>query len=1083
MQNLLNAFGVRSWVALTVTGVGRLDSRTPIVPLADAYEPTTPVDGTSSPWLVSLDGIWDFQLLAQPEDLRAEHVEGTPKGKWAPIVVPGTWNTQGYGQPHYTNVIMPFRLDPPEVPTENSTGVYRTTFTVEKGWKGRRTLLRLGGTDSVHYVFVNGQAIGMGKDTRVTSEYDITDQVVKGENTLVIIVVRWSDATWLEDQDQWWLAGITRSVELVSVPQNHLFDVVSFTGLTDTYKTGTATWEAHIRFGDGKPLRGWTVTAELFDPSGKAVSVILDSVDTEPPARNPRKQPLGDTLSGKAAQRALIATVPTFDRRSVLTEAVDCDDFPGHRVQWNITVPKVAAWSNEAPNRYRLVISLADPDGNVVDQTAQMIGFRSVEMANRQLLLNGNPLLIKGVNRHDHHEHTGCVVNRDDMRADLVLMKQHNINAVRTSHYPSDPALYDLCDELGLWVIGETNLETHSRYRHMIHEPAVQLACMERLVRMVRRDKNHPSIMAWSLGNESGYGPVHDAMAAWARHYDKTRFVHYEGTHRYGVKADSDHRGMAATDVVCPMYPSIADIVDWAKRNDRVGGDPRPLIMCEFSHAMGNSNGSLHDYWAAIEANHGLQGGFIWEWIDHGIVTKTKAGDEFWAYGGHFGDEPNDGAFIADGLVWPDRTPHPALVDVKALWQEISATVLNDAKGTIRVQNNRWTTSLGDLDGRYELLADGVVVGKGVLATRSLEAGKSQTVTIPVPKEVKSSDAEIHVNLVWTLRSSTAWAAKGHEVARSQVALREAWQADGTANTKPVTPESKHVLRSKWGKDCSLAAAGVEARVDGRSGNLQQILVGGVPILSDPFHLTVWRSRIDNDGVEPGTLGIPGVHTRWKAMGLDRISTHTDDVSINRAGAIVSMQRLTAPGITQAIAHRQVVAMSSAGVITVSHDVTLSDRSDDLARLGIGASLIPGFEELLWMGRGPGETATDRKMGEHLGLWNSTADEEYVPYMRPQDHGHHHDTRWFSVSNGSHAVRIDAGSHLFSFSVRKHSDEVLEAATIPPELKPNGETYVHIDHRLRGVGTGSCGPDTLPQYRITPGRYRWSWTLRANTLM
>jgi beta-galactosidase len=1088
MQNLLDVFGVRSWVAPTLTGVGRLDARTPLVPLADAYEPSTPTDGGESPWLISLNGTWDFRLLAQPEDLRAEHVGvahvgTTAKDTWEPITVPGTWNTQGYGQPHYTNVIMPFRTDPPEVPAENPTGVYRTTFTVDKEWKGRRTLLRLGGTDSVHYVFVNGQAVGMGKDTRVTSEYDITEQLTKGENTLVIVVVRWSDATWLEDQDQWWLAGITRSVELVSVPQTHLFDLASFTGLTDAYKTGTATWEAHIRFGDGKPLPGWTVTAELFDAKGKAVLVHLDSVDTEPPARNPRNQVLGATTPGKTGHRTLIATVPTFDRRSFLTEAVDCDDFPGHRVQWNVTVPKVAAWSNETPNRYRLVVSLANADGDEVDQTAQMIGFRSVEIANRELLLNGNPLLIKGVNRHDHHERTGCVVNHDDMRADLVLMKQHNINAVRTSHYPSDPALYHLCDELGLWVIAETNLETHSRYRHMIHEPAVQLACMDRLVRMVRRDKNHPSIMAWSLGNESGYGPVHDAMASWARHYDKTRFVHYEGTHRYGVHPDSDHRGLAATDVVCPMYPTIDDIVAWANRNDRLGGDPRPLIMCEFSHAMGNSNGSLHDYWAAIEANRGLQGGFIWEWIDHGIVTRTKAGDEFWAYGGHFGDEPNDSAFIADGLVWPDRTPHPALRELKALWQEISATVVNADRGTIRVQNNRWCNSLSDLDGRYELLVDGVVILKGAIATRALGARKSQTVTIPLPKELKSSEAEIHVNLVWTTGKATWWAEKGHEVARSQLALRETWKINGSAIARPKTTESKQVLRSKWGKSCSLAAGGVEVQVDGQSGNLQQILVNGTKILSDPLHLNLWRSRIDNDGVEPGTLGIPGVHTRWSTLGLKQISTHADAVTIDRAGAIVSTQRLTAPGVSSSAQYRQTLSMSSTGALTVSHDLTLGEEWNDIARIGSGASLVAGYEELLWMGRGPGETAIDRKTGEHLGVWNSTAAEQYVPYMRPQDHGHHHDTRWFTVSNGTHALRIDAASELFSFAVRKHSDRVLEAATIPPELKPNGETYVYIDHRLRGVGTGSCGPDTLPQYRISPGRYRWSWTLRANTLI
>jgi beta-galactosidase len=902
----------------------------------------------------------------------------------------------------------------------------------------------------------------------------------------VIVVIRWSDATWLEDQDQWWLAGITRSVELVSVPQTHLFDVVCLTGLTDRCKTGTARLEAHIRFGDGKALSGWMVTAELFDATGKAVSVLLDSVDTEPPARHPKKQADADTVPGRIAQRALIATVPTFDRRSFLHEAVDCDDFPGHRVQWNVKVPKVQVWSNEAPNRYRLVISLSNADGDLVDQTAQMIGFRSVEIAGRELLLNGNPLLIKGVNRHDHHERTGCVVNRDDMRADLVLMKQHNINAVRTSHYPSDPAFYGLCDELGLWVIGETNLETHGRYRQLIHEPAVQLACLDRMVRMVRRDKNHPSIMAWSLGNESGYGPVHDAMAAWARHYDDTRFVHYEGTHRYGVGADSDGRGVTATDVVCPMYPTIADIVAWAKRNQGSTKELRPLIMCEFSHAMGNSNGSLHDYWAAIETNHGLQGGFIWEWIDHGILTKTKAGAEFCAYGGHFGDEPNDGAFIADGLVWPDRTPHPAMREVKALWQEVAATIVNPSRGTVRVQNNRWTTSLADLDGRYELLVDGAVVAKGVIATRTLQARKSQTVTISVPKEFKDSDAELHANLVWNLRKNTAWAEKGHEVARSQVAFRESWERNGAATAKSKGDLAKHlepgktVKGSKWGNQFTLAAAGFEAQLDGYSGNVEQILVDGTPILSDPFHLRVWRSRIDNDGVEPGTLGIPGVHTRWKTQGLDRISTHCDGVTINRAGSILSTQTITAPGIPTPLLHRQTLTMSSAGVLTFNHDLTMSEEWDDIARLGLGASLVRGFEELLWLGRGPGETAADRKTGEPIGLWSSTVTQQYVPYMRPQDHGHHHDTRWFALRNGAQSIRIDAQSHLLSFAARKHSDEMLQAATIPPELEPNGETYVYLDHRLRGVGTGSCGPDTLPEYRIGTGRFRWSWTLRVN---
>ncbi len=1067
--NVLEVFGAKSWIAPTITGVGRLDARTPVVPLGSE---AASADGIGSPWLRSLDGTWQFVLIDHPELLNAAHISGTVDGTldWAPITVPGTWNTQGYGDPHYTNVVMPFSDDPPNVPTANPTGVYRTTFRLESSWGDRRTILRLGGTDSVHYVYVNGHAVGMGKDTRVTSEYDITEDLRPGANTLVIIVVRWSDATWLEDQDQWWLAGITRSVELVSVPPTHLFDVVALTSLSDDLSRGIAKLEAHIRFSVGPPERGWTVDAVLLDGRGRPVSVNVIGTDLEPPARVATHTPVREPV------KVLADTIPTFDRRSPLHEGVSCDQFPGHRVQWHIEVSRVSPWSTEVPNLYRLLVTLRNPRGRIVDQVAQRIGFRRVEIVGRELLLNGRATLIKGVNRHDHDPDTGCVVSRESMRADVVAMKQFNVNALRTSHYPNDPYLYDLCDELGLFVVEETNLETHSRYRQMIHEPAVQLACLDRLVRMVRRDKNHPSVIGWSLGNESGYGPVHDAMAAWARHYDDTRFVHYEGPHRYGVGPSTDGHGTAATDLVCPMYPPIDAIVEWARRDS----DSRPLIMCEFSHAMGNSNGSLSDYWDAIRSNHGLQGGFIWEWIDHGLRAEDEQGRFFWAYGGHYGDEPNDGAFIADGLNGPDRTPHAGLYEAKALWQSVRSELVDAKRGTIRVHNERDVLDLSDLQCKWELRFDGVVAESGQLNTAGIEPGRAKLVNVPFSKSVLRQEGEVHLTVRWSLRRSTNWADKGHEVAVCQHALTQRVTVPPAMPTGTLTSrDGREKARESNSRGIAQEVGAIRLHIDTRLGVIDQLSVAGQPLLIEPIRLTVARSRIDNDGVPPATMGIPGVFTRWQRLGVNQEKLVTDDVLVGANGLVTIRQRVEFPGIDKCITHKQTVALSSAGLIHCTHDVTIPPELSDLPRLGVRFGLAPGFEDLLWFGRGPRDTAWDRKSSEHLQEWTSTVTEQYVPYVRPQDHGHHHDTRWFSIGNGSMFIRVDAGASLVSFAARHHSDEALSVAETLADLVSSDVSYVHVDHLVRGVGTGSCGPDTLPQYRIGSGRYRWSWTMRV----
>ncbi len=1036
-SNPLHSFGPRSWSSPEVMSIGRMASRT----VRASFNSVGDARRDRTPWRRPLDGSWRFAYLASPTLVTAKHIAAeTRDDSWPTITVPGTWQTQGYGAPHYTNVLYPFPEEPCEVPeTDNPTGVYRTSFALDGTWDARRTILRIGGADSVHHVFVNGAPVGMGKDTRLTSDYDVTPFVHVGTNQLAIVVVKWSDASWLEDQDQWWLSGLTRSAELLSVPVVHIEQLEVDAGLADDLRTGTLTVAAHVRF-TSPPERGWTVEVGLERLDGRTVPMTITGGDALPP---PRHMAVTDVKKVGAQKMH----VPIFDRRSWLHQASDMDDFAGHRVRFTATVDGIDQWNAENPTRYALHAALRSPTGEVVEVVRQLIGFRRVEIVDRELLINGRVVLICGVNRHDHDDRTGCVVSPETHRLDVLTMKRHNINAVRMSHYPPDPEFLDLCDEFGLYVIDEANLETHGRYRQLIHLPEVQSACLERLTRMIRRDRNHACIIGWSLGNESGLGPIHAAMHAWATATDPSRFVQYEGAHRYGL-TDED---ASTTDVTAPMYPTIDAIVDWARR----GSDRRPLIMCEFSHAMGNSNGSLSDYWHAITTNHGLQGGFIWEWIDHGIAATTVDGRPYWAYGGHFGDEPNDGAFIADGLVWPNRVAHPGLLEAKAVFAPIRIEPIDVANGRIRIVNDfevhdlanirfLWSTSTGT---------------EGEIRQLRTPAGESVEVRLPVELAAGSDEAWITVSA--RLRAPTPWAPAGHEVATLQVVAVAANRRNAALSRRATTRP-----------DATLDDLAINVT---DAGEISRILWRGHDMLAAPIRPTIWRSRIDNDGVEPGTLGIPGVQTRWLAWHL-RAVLHAARPATRRrtpGGEVIT----TASSIDGVSFEQRIEVVGRH--MHVSCNAGVPEARSDLPRLGHRFALPTGAEWISWRGRGPHESYSDRRASTTLGDWSSTIDGQYVPYMRPQDHGHHVDTSTFSVHSGDQplfSVRADSGQR-FSFAVRRHSDEDLEAATIPPELPRRTEAFVHVDHLLRGVGTGSCGPDTLAPYRIGPGTYRWGWTL------
>ena len=618
----------RSFERPECTGIGRLPPRSPLLPYPDADSARR---GGASPWVLSLDGRWRFSLAPRPEDAPADFAEpGFDDRGWAEIEVPGAWTLQGFDRPHYTNVVMPFCADPPEVPEKNPTGLYRLRFTLPEAFEGRRVVLSFGGAESVLYAYVNGRAVGMSKGSRLPAEFDVSEALRPGENVVAALVVRWSDASWIEDQDQWWHAGLQRGVRLVATDRAYLADVRCDATLADDLATGVLRARAEVGF-RGAPEPGWRVVFRLETLAGRAAV---------------REEPGGE--------------VPIFQHGPPLLEFVSSLRFTGSAVEAELRVPRARRWSSETPELYRLLALLRDPEGRVREVATQRVGFRRVEIRGGALLVNGRRVLIRGVNRHEHDERRGRTVSPELTRRDLVLMKQHHVNAVRTSHYPDDPHFYDLCDELGLYVVDENDLESHARQRSLCHDPRYAAAILDRGMRMVLRDKNHACVILWSLGNEAGYGAAHDALAAWIRRSDPSRPLHYEGAlmerwHAHEARvhglAGGPHEPVDApvTDVICPMYASIEALVDWSRRE----AGSKPLILCEYSHAMGNSNGSLADYWEAIERHPGLQGGFIWEWCDHGLRTRAPDGREHFAYGGHFGDEPNDANFCCDGLVGP----------------------------------------------------------------------------------------------------------------------------------------------------------------------------------------------------------------------------------------------------------------------------------------------------------------------------------------------------------------------------------------------------------------------------------------------
>jgi len=1093
-----------AWESPEMSGEGRLPMRSPLVPwpAADAARAAAAAGhrgtGPASPWFLNLDGSWRFALAKNPGDV--------PRGgaacfaslqfddsHWGEIRVPGTWTLQGHDKPHYTNVVMPFGNVPPSAPAaHNPTGLYRVSFTLPSGWERRRTVLHVGGAESFLEAWCNGERLGFSKDTRLPSEFDLTPCVRAGTNLLAFMVVRYSDASFIEDQDQWWYGGIYRSVYLYSTDFAYIADVdarpalpvgeggapvvmaAAARGSVDlTVKLGFTFDPAHdvpagsaptdYAAGAGLPpdadaagLRGdWTVAAALYGPQR------LGPAGFGPPGGAPVAQARIPVAAAYRASR--------WEARMTLS------------------VDAPSPWSHEDPALYTLVVSLLSPRGREIEHTACRVGFRRVEVRDRALLINGARVLIKGVNRHEHDERHGKTLALADMVTDIEIMKRHNFNAVRLSHYPNDERWYDLCDEYGLYLVDEADIESHAYYDHLCRDPRWASAFLERGVRMALRDKNHPSVIIWSLGNESGYGPHHDALAAWLRSFDPTRPVHYEGCSRpeWGQgrpTLESVKRGRGATDIVSTMYPPLELVEGWAQTTT----DDRPFIMCEYSHAMGNSNGSLSDYWALIERHRGLQGGFIWDWVDQGLEAFDSSGRKYWKYGGDFGDRPSDLDFICNGLVFPDRSGKPVLAECVKLFQPVAASSEHPLTGRIHLRNRHDFSGLAGIELRWTVQADGEPVLTGTRTLPELPARASTELDLEIPWTPQARAAvaggESFLFLEFLLSTPRAWAPAGHRIGWEQLSLgaphatrRASSTAEATSAVDAGPASGGYAARSP----AASGRPGWEAAVSA-DGFLAVLGRPGANLLVSPLVPNLWRAPTENDGLKlfMDLRGIPGfafycqdkVMYEWLDAGLDAPRFSLVEMRPGPAGlqTVHDLHGRTGRRLGRLLQLWRFPAAGPECTFLFDLDASLPE----LPRIGVACELAPGLEGVRWYGRGPHECYSDRKAGAAVGVYRADVDALPVPYVMPQENGNRTDVRWLEivpVSGAARAagLRIDSPA-TFDFSASHHGAEQLWKARHTSDLVRRPQVFLTLDIAQRGVGTATCGPDTLERYRLRP---------------
>jgi beta-galactosidase len=991
----------------------------------------------TSPSIQSLNGRWKFHFSPIPER-RAEGFAATDfdDSAWKEIDVPSNWQRQGYGQPIYTNQGYPFdKAKAPRIegPNGNEVGSYRTRFSVPPEWKDRQVLLHFDGVDSALVLWINGREVGYSQDSRTPAVFDIGSYLVAGENLLAAQVFRWCDGSYLEDQDFWRLSGIFRDVFLEAMPTVAIRDFKVETLLDADYKN--AELKVMVAVGNaGEVAAGIGLGARLVDPEGRSL-VEIPGISSEIAAGGEGKL----TLSAQ--------------------------------------IPDPAKWSAESPALYRLVLTLSKADGAVIESIPCDVGFRSVEVKDGVLLVNGRYVYLKGVNRHEHDPVTGHTVSFLSMVQDIALMKRNNINTVRTSHYPNDPRWYELCDRYGLYVIDEANVESHgfgqSNLQPISDGPEWKAAHVERMRALVERDKNHPSVCIWSLGNESGIGRNLAAEYDLAKQLDATRPVQYcEATNNAFIdrllkwSAAHDNRGAdyplgeneRYSDLVVAMYPTIEMITAYAKTNPS-----RPLIMCEYAHAMGNSVGNLQEYWAAIESNRSLQGGCIWDWVDQGFLEQDKNGTEYWTYGGDYGDKPNSGNFCCNGLVRPDRTPNPSLFEVKKVYQNVGFVLADPAAGKVTLTNKHSFLNLSAFAFDWKIEADGEVLASGILEGVSADPGGPTEIRLPMDIAKAAPGKVLFLTVKASLRSDASWAPSGHVIAWEQFELP-------SEKVKLAVPAAKGTVE---GDGFNVSGEGFAFHFGKETGLLESWMVGGRELLAAPLRPNFWRVPIDNDRGN----GMPKRLAVWKKYSRDLRPVEFTMETVAERADLHAKFRLEDVRADFALDY----TITPDGALTVTCHLGGAEGNPwpILPRFGMQCALFPDWKNVAWFGRGPHETYWDRRTGAAVSRYTSTVDQLVHAYVRPQENGNRCDTRWAALTGEDGVGLLVAGDPRFDFSAWPYSMEALEAATHINELKTGESITLNIDDRQMGVGgDNSWGARTHPQYTLPIESRRFSFTVR-----
>lgn len=972
----------------------------------------------------SLNGNWKFNIVKNPSQRPMDfYAANLDDSNWTNIQVPSNWEIQGYDIPIYTNIVYPFPKNPPFIGGDyNPVGSYRRTFTIADSWKDKEVILHFGSITGYARVFLNGKEVGMTKASKTAAEFNVTSFLKKGDNLIAVQVFRWHDGSYLEDQDFWRLSGIERDVYLQAMPKTTIWDHFVKSELDAQYKNGIFSLDVTLKSFVNTKIKNPAIKVELLDNEGKVVYSESKKV-------NAKEQ----------------------------------------KVSFAKTIENVKQWNAETPNLYQYIITLLDDKGKTLEIISKKTGFRTVEIKDSRLLVNGKVIMVKGVNIHEHDDEKGHVPNEQLMLKDLQLMKEHNINSIRMCHYPHDTRFYELCDEYGFYVVDEANIETHGmgaewqggfdKSKHPAYLPEWAPAHLDRIKRMFETDKNHPSIIVWSLGNECGNGPVFYDGYDWLKKVDSTRPVQFEQA--------GENRN---TDIVAPMYPGIKSMKEYANSDKN-----RPYIMCEYSHAMGNSNGNFQEYWDIINSSKRMQGGFIWDWVDQGFKTKNEKGVTFWAYGGDLGGEKlhNDENFCSNGLIGANRVPHPGLLEVKKVYQNIQFH-LNNEKDLV-VTNHFNFTNLSNYTFKWELIKNGLKTKTGEF---NMEVNPGESKKVALDLGFFDADSEYYLNVFAVSKDDAPLVAKGHEFAREQFIIRKGDYFKNNAVTKNAA-KLKYSVKNNV---LSFDAENITGEFDLQKGEITKYALknDASTVISNFPAPYFWRAPTDNDFGS----GMPNKLVIWReahknptVLSVDLDKKYPEGLLIKVAYKLAQVE----------VPYTITYLIQNDGKINVTASIDMTGKDlPELPRFGMRLKLNGAYDNLSYYGRGPWENYSDRNTASFVGEYSDKVINQYTRnYIRPQESGYKTDVRWLTLKNANgQGLKIE-GKQLISFSALNVSTEDLDPGKKKSQRHPSDldldskeAVYLHLDYKQRGVG-GDDSWGRLPHdpYRLLDKTYIYSYVI------